>query len=199
MQPESESHPDVNRRIQKLTSILDVAKAMTAVGDLDLLLPLILREATHVVDADRCSLFIRDRDRNELWSKVAQGASGEIRIPVGSGIAGRVAETGQVINLSDAYADDRFNRTIDLSTGYRTRSILCVPMRDAAGEVTGVIQALNKRGGSFTAEEEELLLALGGQAGVAIEKALLHCSVDAIKVHQGNEANLQHLPGRHLG
>ena len=180
MHAEPNSVQDLQRRVQKLTSILEVAKAITAERDLDLLLPLIMTEAAKVVDADRCSLFILDRERKELWSKVAQGATAEIRVPVGKGIAGGVAQTGEVINLSDAYADPRFNRTIDLSTGYRTRTILCVPMRDAAGEVTGVIQALNKRGGTFTAEDEELLVALGAQAAVAIENALLHDEISRL-------------------
>ena len=164
----------VDRRIQKLTSVLDVAKAMTSERNLDQLLDLILREAAKVVEADRCSLFIRDREKNELWSKVAQGAQSEIRVPMGIGIAGSVAETGQAINLQDAYADQRFRRAFDALHSYRTSTILCVPMRDASGEVTGVLQALNKQGGTFDAEDEELLTALGGQAAVAIESAMLH-------------------------
>src|SRR6185503_8605647 len=99
----------LSRRLLKLTSILDVTKAMSAERDLDLLLPLIIYEASKVVEADRCSLFILDRERNELWSKVAQGSKSEIRLPVGSGIAGQVAATGAVINIPDAYADERFN------------------------------------------------------------------------------------------
>ena len=173
--------PELNRRLAKLTSILDVAKAMSAERDLDLLLPLILFEATKVVEADRCSLFILDRERNELWSKVAQGSKSEIRLPVGSGVAGQVAQTGAVINIPDAYADARFNRSFDSSSGYQTKTILCVPMRDAGGEVTGVIQALNKLdGGSFNAEDEELLLALGAQAAGAIENALLHEDINRL-------------------
>ncbi|MDY7232615.1 GAF and HD-GYP domain-containing protein [Hyalangium rubrum] len=154
---------------------------MSAERDLDLLLPLIIYEASKVVEADRCSLFILDRERNELWSKVAQGSKNEIRLPVGSGIAGQVAATGAVINIPDAYSDERFNRSFDISSGYRTQTILCVPMRDANGEVTGVIQALNKRGGrSFDAEDEELLLALGAQAAGAIENALLHEEINRL-------------------
>nr|WP_228530670.1 MULTISPECIES: HD family phosphohydrolase [Myxococcaceae] len=165
----------------KLTSILDVAKAMSAERDLELLLPLILFEASKVVEADRCSLFILDREKNELWSKVAQGAKSEIRLPVGSGIAGAVAETGAVINIPDAYQDERFNRTFDIQSGYRTTAILAVPMRDANGDVTGVIQALNKQGGgTFDAEDEELLLALGSQAAGAIENALLHEEINRL-------------------
>jgi HD-GYP domain-containing protein (c-di-GMP phosphodiesterase class II) len=173
--------PDLSRRLKKLTSILDVTKAMSAERDLELLLPLILYEASKVVEADRCSLFVLDRERNELWSKVAQGSKNEIRLPVGSGIAGQVAQTGEVINLPDAYADERFNRTFDTLSGYRTQSVLCVPMRDANGEVTGVIQALNKLSGRpFDSEDEELLLALGAQAAGAIENALLHEEINRL-------------------
>ncbi len=173
--------PDLTRRLKKLTSILDVTKAMSAERDLDLLLPLILYEASKVVEADRCSLFVLDRERNELWSKVAQGSKNEIRLPVGSGIAGQVAHTGEVINLADAYTDERFNRSFDTLSGYRTQSILCVPMRDANGEVTGVIQALNKLSGKpFDSEDEELLLALGAQAAGAIENALLHEEINRL-------------------
>lgn len=170
----------LSRRVKKLTSILDVAKALTAERDLDLLLAMIIHEAAKVVGADRCTLFILDRERNELWSKVAQGATSEIRLPVGSGIAGTVATTGEVINIADAYADDRFNRSFDLSTGYHTRTILCVPMRDAQGEVTGVIQALNKQDGTFDEEDTELLIALGGQAAAAVENALLHDEINRL-------------------
>jgi HD-GYP domain-containing protein (c-di-GMP phosphodiesterase class II) len=180
--PQSEpAAPNLARRLAKLTSILDVAKAMSAERDLDLLLPLILYEASKVVEADRCSLFILDRERDELWSKVAQGSKNEIRLPSGSGIAGQVAKTGAIINIPDAYADARFNRSFDVSSGYHTQTILCVPMRDANGDVTGVIQALNKRGGLvFDAEDEELLLALGAQAAGAIENALLHEEINRL-------------------
>jgi HD-GYP domain-containing protein (c-di-GMP phosphodiesterase class II) len=165
----------ISRRELKLQSILDVAKAMTAERDLDQLLHLILAQATRVVEADRCSLFLLDREKNELWSKVAQGARGEIRVKLGSGVAGTVALTGAVISVPDAYADERFDPSFDVTNGYRTESLLCVPMRDASGEVTGVLQALNKHdGGSFNPEDAELLMALGGQAAVAIENAVLH-------------------------
>lgn len=170
-----------SKRELKLQSILDVAKAMTAERDLDQLLPLILSQAARVVEADRCSLFVLDRDRDELWSKVAQGTQSEIRVKNGTGIAGTVARTGAVINLPDAYDDERFNRSFDVASGYRTRALICVPMRDAAGDVTGVIQALNKKDeGAFTDEDAELLMALGGQAAVAIENALLHDEIQRL-------------------
>ena len=178
--PDEQTSPSMSplkqalRRVDKLQAILEVAKAMAAAHSLDELLPLILREAARVVEADRCSLFILDRQRNELWSRVAQGAQQEIRLPIGQGIAGTVAATGELVNLKDAYADARFNREFDVKNGYRTVSMLCVPMRDTRGEITGVIQALNASDGTFDAEDEELLLALGGQAAQAIENAMLH-------------------------
>jgi HD-GYP domain-containing protein (c-di-GMP phosphodiesterase class II) len=164
---------EMARRVEKLTAILDVAKAMTVQRDLDRLLGIILEAATRVVDADRSSIFIIDRDKKELWTKVAQG-TGEIRIPLGSGIAGAVATTGCTVNIADAYSDPRFNRTVDQVTGYRTHNILCVPMCGVSGEVSGVLQALNKRTGPFTDEDEELLWALGGQAASSIDNAILH-------------------------
>ena len=170
----------VQRRVAKLTSVLEVAKAMTSHRDLDTLLPLILDEAARVVEAERCTLFILDREKKELWSRLAQGTQSEIRIPQDSGIAGAVAMSGEIINIKDAYQDPRFNRNFDTLNHFRTVSILCVPMRDAKGLVTGVLQALNAREGAFDAEDEELLLALGGQAATAVENALLNAEIDRL-------------------
>jgi HD-GYP domain-containing protein (c-di-GMP phosphodiesterase class II) len=162
-------------RVEKLTGLLEVGKAMASERNLDRLLQLILGEVTKVMGADRSSLFLVDRERNELWSKIAQGLEvREIRVKIGLGIAGYVAQTGKIVNIQDAYADPRFNQATDLRTGYRTRTILCVPMQNHLNEVIGVLQVLNKRDGSFTREDEELLLALSSQAAVAIENAILY-------------------------
>jgi len=173
------SDPDLERRLAKLQSILGVAKAMSAERHLDRLLGLVVDAAAQVAEADRCTLFIADSDRGELWSKVAQGAS-EIRIPIGAGIAGAVATTGQAIRIPDAYADPRFNRRVDLDTGYHTKSILAVPMLNTRGEVVGVLQAINRKDGTFTAEDEELLGALAGPAASAIENAVLNEEIEKL-------------------
>jgi HD-GYP domain-containing protein (c-di-GMP phosphodiesterase class II) len=182
--PRSPSRADVAlvRRNAKLTHILDVAKGLSTIRDFDALLELVLREAKEVVEADRLSLFILDRERGELWTKIAQGlGKQEIRIPVGVGIAGAVAQSKQPLLIQDAYADPRFNRAVDLKTGYRTRNILAVPMLNMEEEVTGVIQALNKSAErNFTGEDQELLMALGGQAAVAVENALLHQDIERL-------------------
>jgi len=176
-------HAHLRARIAKLESLLDVAKGMTAERDLDALLKLIVNEAVNVVGADRCTLWIVDRDANELWTKVAQGLGVNqiIRIPLGVGIAGKVAVTNKTINIPDAYSDPRFNRDVDRDTGYRTRNIIAVPMHYTTGEVTGVLQALNKKNGAaFTTEDEELLIALGANAAVAIENAILYEEIDRL-------------------
>lgn len=180
--------PSLIRRNAKLQRLLEVAKSLGAEKDVDKLLETILTQASKIIDADRCSLFIVDREKNQLWSKIAQGiakegtSGGVIRIPIGKGIAGQCAETGKVINIADPYADPRFNPAVDKSTGYRTTSILTVPMLGTESGVTGVIQALNKKSGGtgFTLEDEELLLALGGSAAVALENAFLHRDIERL-------------------
>ena len=163
------------RRIEKPASLLNVGKALMAERNLDVLLNMILSAVTDVADADRSSLYLVDRERGELRSKIAQGMGvAEIRVKIGTGIAGYVAQTGQLVNISDAYADSRFSQETDRKTGYLTKTILCVPMINKRGDVIGVCQVLNKKYGEFTKDDEELLLALNGQAAVAIENAILY-------------------------
>ena len=169
----------LERRLAKLQSILEVAKAMTVERNLDRLLALINDEAAKVAEADRCSIFLVDRERGELWSKVAHGTR-EIRIQLGTGIAGAVAARGEVVRIDDAYTDPRFNKAVDAGTGYRTHSILCVPMWNTKREIVGVLQALNRRDGTFNEEDAELLVALGGQAASAVENALLHEEIERL-------------------
>lgn len=166
----------------KLKAILDVARAMVSERDLDSLLQMILRDAARVVDADRGSLFLVDPVSGQLWTKIAHGiaAGQEIRVAPGVGLAGHTARTGEVLNLADAYDDERFNRQIDRDTGYRTQSLLSVPMKNMRGEVVGVLQTLNKRYGPFTDGDADLLSALGGQAAIAIENVLLHDEIQRL-------------------
>lgn len=156
-----------------LQTVLAVSRALGAERDLDRLLALIVASATDLVDAERTSLFIVDRERSELWTRVAEG-SGEIRLPLGRGIAGAVAVDGSVVNIPSAYDDHRFDPANDRRTGFATRSILCLPMFNHDGVVVGVIQALNKRGTApFGERDEQVLAALAAQAGVALENAQL--------------------------
>ena len=145
-----------------------------SVTNLDALLRLIAEATTELLDADRASIFLVDPERAELWSKVALGmGAGEIRFPVGTGIAGEVAATGEIVNIPDAYADERFNPEPDQRSGYRTRSLLTYPMKAHDGRVIGVFQAVNKKGGRFTADDEDTLSSLAASAAVAVENAQL--------------------------
>lgn len=150
-----------------------IGSTRTIMGELDLdpLLGLIMVTVTEVMDADRSTLFLVDPETNELWSRVAQGSS-EIRIPMGAGISGFVAQTGQTLNIPDAYADSRFNPENDTRTGYRTRSILCMPLFDQNMVIMGSIQVLNKLDGSaFSKRDEELLGAFASLAGISLVNA----------------------------
>lgn len=158
---------------EKLTVLLNVAGNISRELKLDRLLMLIMDEVKNVLECDRCTVFILDRGHDELWSRVAHGEK-EIRFPSHMGIAGHVATTGEVLNIPDAYADDRFNPNIDRKTGYKTRNILTIPMRNRLGEIIGVFQALNKFDGPFSNDDEELLDAISSIAATQIENAQLY-------------------------
>ncbi|PYM85400.1 MAG: adenylate/guanylate cyclase domain-containing protein [Candidatus Rokuibacteriota bacterium] len=160
------------RRISEI--LLDVMKSFSAELDVDQLLRKIVARTSEVMNAERSTLFVVDRKTEEIWSKVAEGAGlVEIRIPIGRGVAGVVAATGESINITDAYRDPRFDQTVDERTGYRTRTILCAPIHNAQGEVVGVAEVLNKKGDIFTREDEEFLSALAAQAFIALDNARL--------------------------
>lgn len=125
-------------------------------------------------DAERCTVYMVDRARGELRSIVAQRAGVEIRIPMGQGLAGHVAATGETINVPDAYADVRFDASVDRVTGFRTLNILAVPVWDHdGGVVVGVIQVLNSRGGAFERPDQMLLERIAEAAGPMLEQHAL--------------------------
>lgn len=168
----------LQREQKKVALVQEVSRALSTTGDLDTLLTLIMTKVTELMEADRSTLFVVTPDGRQLWSRVSQGGERvEIRLEVGEGIAGWVAQTREIVNIPDAYADQRFQPAVDLKSGYRTRSILSVPMLDALGGLVGVLQVLNKQDGPFTTADEELLLALASQAAIAIENARLYHSV----------------------
>ena len=162
--------PELNER---LAAILAISQKMNSQRDLSSLLDLIAREATSLLDCERASIFLLDRERNELWSKVALGSDEILRFDARRGIAGNTALTGNTINVRDAYSDPRFYNAIDDQTGYRTRTVLAVAVRNQHGEIIGAFETLNKRTGIFSARDEESLIALASHAAVAIETAQL--------------------------
>jgi adenylate cyclase len=126
-----------------------------------------------IANAERSSLFLVDEENQELWLRVAQEEGGrpvEHRMPLGAGIAGRVATTGESLRVDDAYEHPLFNRDVDRETGFRTRSILCIPLRDGDGNVFAVSQLLNRRDGKpFSSSDEERFEKFCGPLAVILE------------------------------
>jgi HD-GYP domain-containing protein (c-di-GMP phosphodiesterase class II) len=152
-----------NLRQAELTPRLDKARAESFVCE--------VRESTECL---RGSLFLINKQKGELFSIVSDGLGGkDIRLSMNLGIAGLVALTGEALNIPDAYADSRFDMSTDQKTGYRTRCILCEPVKNQTGEVLGVIQAINKNNGIFTDADAEYLKALSSGIAIALENAIL--------------------------
>jgi len=171
--------PDPSRHHKQLQAIMEIAWAVSSTLHVDLLLPRIIQKVSEIIKAERSTFFVVERAKNELWSKVVQGGQPEeIRLRIGEGVAGWVAQTGQVLNLADPYSDPRFDSKWDTQSGYRTRTLLCVPVYDRNMSVLAVIQCLNKQGRRrFDEEDEELLRCVSGQCAVALENAFLYESV----------------------
>jgi signal transduction histidine kinase len=168
----------LGRERAKVRAIQDIGAALGSTINLDELLSLIMNRISNIMFAERSTLYLLDDERNELWSKIAQESEvTEIRMKVGEGIAGWVAEHGEVLNIPDAYDDRRFDPAWDLRSGYRTSTILSVPMKNQHGRTIGVTQCLNKTDGPFTADDEALLLALAAQAAITIENSKLFLSM----------------------
>lgn len=172
LQELKEQQAESERDVERLHLLLETTRRVVSLRHLDDLLRLLSETTTRLANAERATIYLADPERGELWSKVALGDTvGEIRVPIGKGIAGTVAVTGETIRLDDPYADPRFNPEIDRRTGYTTRNLLTLPMKAAGGEIIGVFQVLNKRQGSFTLSDVEILTSLAASATLAVENA----------------------------
>jgi adenylate cyclase len=172
---------------EKLLILLDVATSVAQTLDLETLMGKIVAKISEVLHAERSSLFLLDRETDELWAKKAQGAEMvEIRFPRTLGLAGYVVSTGEMLNIPDAYANPHFNPAVDQATGFRTRTVLCAPVRNRDGEIIGVTQVMNKQGGVFDQEDESLLQALTSQLAVALENAQLYARTVEMKNYLEN-------------
>jgi serine phosphatase RsbU (regulator of sigma subunit) len=180
----------LEREVARQKSLVEASQSLHTTLDLDALLRVILETASGAVGAERGTVYLLSDDGKELWSKVVAGDRHlEIRLPIGKGIAGSVAAKGETIRIDDAYADSRFDPSTDRRSGFRTRSILCSPIRSRDGRTVGVFQLLNKRGdgaargtgevggnGAFGPDDVETLDALSVHAALAVENARLHRS-----------------------
>jgi len=158
---------------RKLDILLEFGKEVAKENDLDKLLLHMANFARKLLDADRCSIFIYEEEKNELWTRVAHGIEGDIRVDAREGIAGNAATSQENQIILDAYKDFRFNPTVDKKTGYLTKTILAVPLIDHLNKTIGVFQVLNKHNGSFNQKDVQLLQLISNHATASIENALL--------------------------
>lgn len=158
-----------------LIALVKIGQAVAAEKDINTLIKTIAEESKTALNADRCTVYLYDKEHNELYSKVATGLDNvkELRIPADKGLAGHVVQTGETINIKDAYKDYRFNPDVDKKTGYRTKTILCMPIKNFNQEIIGVFQVLNKFDETFTIDDEDLLVAIASSAGISLENAQL--------------------------
>ncbi|XP_065834450.1 cGMP-dependent 3',5'-cyclic phosphodiesterase-like [Oscarella lobularis] len=185
-------------------ALLDVAEVLfTHVESMDVLLQKIMEEARKLTKAERCSLFLLDYETQELVAKIFDsslnrtgGNERDIRFPLTQGIAGYVATTGEVLNIKDAYSHELFYKDVDLATGFRTRNILCFPIKNEENMIIGVAQLCNKVGAEhFSMEDETLALQFSAYCAISIHQSMLYKGVmDAQNRSQlANELMLYHM------
>lgn len=162
---------DMRRKANAMQKLLDASRTIATLDPLQAT-DNIITETCRILNCDRATIFTLDEASHELVLCAAEGIR-NIRVPVGQGIAGSVAATGETINIVDAYSDSRFNNSADLATGYHTTTILCMPITDMDGKVVGVLQAINKKDGQFGVVDEEVMAMLAMQAAIALQNANL--------------------------
>jgi phosphoserine phosphatase len=156
-----------------LHKVLEIVRRMAATTELLPLLELIVETSCQLLDAERGSVLLYEPATGELVSRVATGVVQEIRFPAGRGIAGATIQAARTLHVPDAQADPRFNPEVDRRTGFHTREIVSVPLRDHEEQLVGVLQVLNRRRGSFSEADIALAEAFAAQAGVALQRARL--------------------------
>ncbi len=170
------SHSDyATRRADRLAATLKASAGFAGVHEMVPLLEQIADVATDLLACDRASIFVHDQERNELVACPALGVdSGTLRIPDDAGIVGDVIRSGQAVQVDDVTTDERFNPEVDKETGYTTRNLLCVPLRDGEGEIMGAFELINRLEGHFYQDDLETLEHLAGHAAVALANTREH-------------------------
>jgi phosphoserine phosphatase RsbU/P len=160
--------------MERLRTLVEASKLINSSIEPNALFASILTVARNELHVERGTLYFVDEEKNEIWTKIAGELSSEIRLPIGKGLAGTVAATGEPVILHDAYSDLRFDGSLDQKTGYRTRSMLCVPIRNRRQKIVGVLQLLNKTNGAFGAGDLDFLSGISDHMAIAMENATLH-------------------------
>lgn len=174
----------VREQLDRFHKLCEVGKTITAEIDIKVLFPLVMNQTNNIMGTQRSSVFLYDDKTDELWSLVATGMEEcEIRIPANTGIAGWVFQNKEALVLNEAYKDPRFNVGVDCKTGFKTETILCVPLINSGGHCIGVLQALNKSKDTFTDVDNTFLSAISDYVAIALENAKLY---DDVKTYSKN-------------
>ena len=195
--------PDKNPMTVNAEMLLDLSRQMAACETLDAILRRLVEILTSGMNADRGTVFLKDNESNELYSRVTRASHSnelkvlEIRILADRGVAGHVFTTGEPANVPDAYHNERFDPSVDEKTGYRTKSILCIPVKTVKGEIIGVAQVLNKKRPGvvkiedsgkdvieFTEADEKFIHAITVQAAVALQTAQIVERVEKVRMRE---------------
>jgi sigma-B regulation protein RsbU (phosphoserine phosphatase) len=165
----SEDSQAIGLSTAQMKHMLEVSRLFAVTADLESLLMKIITTACSLLRCERASIWLYDAAKNELYTTVILEAR-QLRVPANTGIVGAAFNTNRVVTVHSAYDDPRFNPSGDKATGFRTRSLMAMPMVDIDGKPVGVIQAVNKIDGTFNQQDESLVQLLGDQAGVAIQR-----------------------------
>lgn len=166
---------DAERKLGHSQSLVEASKLLNSTLDLHQLLEIILEIALKNTDAEAGTIYLVDEKSDTIWSKVSDLEKKiEVRLEMGKGVAGHVAKSGDTINIADAYQHPNFTKKFDQLTGFRTKSMLCMPMRNEENKIVGVFQLINKKTGKFTEEDEQFLQDLSVHAALALRQTELH-------------------------
>jgi len=170
-------YDEINQHIKELRSLYEIGQAITSTLDIEQTLKLVTDHTTRLMDVAAASVALRDDANNEVWFAAASGEGSEavigLRMPLGQGLAGWVADQGEAVIVPDVYTDRRFFKEVDKYSGFTTQSILCVPLQ-TKGRTIGAIEVMNKQQGTFDIEDQKLLQSLANSAATAIENARLY-------------------------
>ncbi|MEZ6044326.1 MAG: GAF domain-containing protein [Planctomycetaceae bacterium] len=138
--------------------MLEVVSRLPMIHQTQKLLEYLAEAATELVDCDRSSIFVWNKENKEITACPALGVEGNtLRLPDNVGIVGEVIHTGRTIRVDDVTHDDRFHEKVDKTSGYQTRNLLCVPLRGSDNEIIGAFEVINKNEGLFSAADEQFL------------------------------------------
>ncbi|MFC1745549.1 GAF domain-containing protein [Candidatus Riflebacteria bacterium] len=173
----------LRRYIAGLKQILEVSKILLSEISFDNLIECIMDNVTKVLVAERSTLYLLDAQEKMLFSSIAQGTDNLlIKLPVGKGIAGYVGKKGEILNIPDAYKNSHFDSSYDKKSGFRTRSVLCAPIKNNKNKVIGVIQVLNKiHPGEFSEDDEDLIKIFCEFTAKALSNARVHGEAEIIE------------------